>query len=163
MRIPNDLKEQREKYEKQGLGTCGPSILALLFNHPVEYIINHWYEDEYKDKGYANLTEMRRELNCFTPNWVKIKRGNKSKELKLPEGYWMAIARIQWEGDWGHWIEAQKHTHYVLIQAWGGENRIFCNSIGWFNQSQNKNYLKKGHITSFLVIDNWKMVKPQDL
>ena len=158
MKIPSDLHKERIKYEAKGGGTCGPSILALLFGHSVEYIITHW-DKEYN--GYATFGEMKNELALFSLAQVKRIGAKKSKKFKLPVGYWMAIARIQWEGDWGHWAEAQKHTHYVLIQAWDAGSRIFCNSRGWFHYSEDKNYLKNGHITSFLVIDDWKMVEPK--
>lgn len=137
------------------IGVCGPSAIAEAFGTSVQRVIDSWHVPY---KGYANVGEVRNELS--KRGWkTKLEKGNKAKKFTLPKGYNSAIARIQWEGDWGHWAEAQKHTHYVYLHRVrdGNDNiRIVCDGAGEFFSGSDfeKEYLKDGHITSYIVNEN---------
>ena len=151
MYTPTDYELMRDEWEtNKSYGTCGPTCIAIAVEDSVESIINLWVLKKDGDyyKGYANLGDMINVLESYDFE-VKRHRGNKSKFFFLPEGHDRAIARIQWEGDWGHWRVAQMNTHYVFIERAVGGVNVLCNGNGWFGEWNE--YLKDGHITSLLT------------
>lgn len=157
MYTPKDHLELAHSWEAKQLGTCAPAVVAVLAECPVQRIVDEW--EDYL--GYSNLEGLEEQLenHGFIP---KRLRGNKSRYLHVPTGYTRVIARIQWdnpddpEGKWGHWAEAQRRTHFVLIEKQGIKVNVFCNGNGWFNNITNKaffeHYLDTGYITSFLAV-----------
>lgn len=134
-------------------GVCGPAAIAALHGKTLEEVVNAWSEPY---QGYAPVKVMKRELEK-TYGWkVGMVRGGNIKKFLLPQGHDYAIARIQWEGDWKHWAEAQKNTHYVAIIRGISTNCVFSDETGWFDipKTGEHEYLEKGHITSFIVNKN---------
>lgn len=136
-------------------GICGPHAVSMGASRYAIYksvfdIINAW-DGGYK--GFATVKDMKRELAKYGWDDIKTVRGNKLKELKLPEGYGFAIARIQWgDGEWKHWAEAQQNTHYVYLEG----NEFISDEIPWRNLSKSVEYLEAGNgvVTSYLVNGN---------
>lgn len=145
MYTPDDSYRITQTFEQAGYGACGMCVVAIALKTNVQKV---WAEWTGGYRGYANFSEVEKELRNRRFE-VKRKRGNKSKTFILPKGYDKAIARIQWEGDWKHWAEAQQHTHYVFVERFEGKTMIFCNAKGWFEDDGT--YLNNGYITSYLV------------
>lgn len=147
---PKDNDFERDRWEARQLGTCGPSVVAVLLNKTVSAVIRSW-PVEYK--GHANMRDV---ISMLKQEGVDVRRapGGKSKTLELPAGAELAIARIQWEGEWQkHWMEAQRHTHFIVMRKINGVVYVFCNGRGWFAPSVPEDpYLDAGHITSFAVV-----------
>jgi hypothetical protein len=72
----------------------------------------------------------------------------------MPAGADRAVAFIQWE-EYRHWIEAQKHTHWLYLERRGGKVHVFCNGKGWFNEDDEafSTYLADGHVRSLLALN----------
>jgi hypothetical protein len=158
MYTPKDHLELAHSWEARQLGTCAPACIAVIHQSSVQDIVDRW--EGYL--GYANLEDLENQLELVYGIETRRMRGNKSKSLTLPPGVQRAIARIQWEnpdspdGKWGHWVEAQRRTHFLVLERQGFVTNVFCNGHGWFNNLKNKDfyahYLDGGHITSFLVV-----------
>lgn len=137
---------------KPELGICGPHAIASIVGMNVDQVIHTWV-DGYQ--GYAPLWQVRRELSWYGVS-CRLQSGRKSKIFSIPNDTDAAIARIQWEGDWGHWAEAQKHTHYVALHRVNGKLMVDCDGWGIFEANTN-DYLTDpengGHITSYLLIN----------
>lgn len=151
LKIPEDNEETRIHYELIDKGSCGPSVLAVITHEEVSTIIDNW--DNYR--GFAPVKEIRNELKKYGYE-TKFRQGGKSKEFPIPRTD-LAIIRIQWLNDgkeWEAFMEATKHTHYVLMKrvlcAWW----IFCNESGWFKlrSEQARNYLRNGYVSSYLEL-----------
>lgn len=149
--IPHDNEYYRDFYESQGKGSCGLSILAVIFRKSIKEILDGW-----KDyKGHAPVQELRRflEINC-----LKIKKKNiiESYDI-LKSNNARAIFRIQWLGNkegkfhgWDSWFEATSNTHYLYLE----NNYLFCNVDLWFPKENLYHYLgNNGIITSSLEIE----------
>lgn len=151
MKIPSDSDYLRDEYQSKGLGTCGPSIVALLKETSVQEIIDNWHIPY---KGYCSFGELQRELEKQGFGTKKARALNK-RAFELPEGATKAIARIQWKKKYAHWAEAQKNTHFVFLIEIKGYTNIFCNSAGWIlpDSPVAKMHLKRGRVTSYLILN----------
>ena len=149
MLTPPDVEKVRDEWEAKGLGACGPTVVAVAVSMNVQEVIDKW-DEEYQ--GTANVGHIERELRKYGLITKRI-AGRKSKMLAMPPDCLQAVAFIQW-GEHKHWIEAQKHTHWVYLETWGGHTHVFCNGYGWFSDDTKyfREYLKDGHVRSYMAI-----------
>lgn len=154
MFTPNDYEKTRDAWEAEGLGACGPSVVAVASGVSVQEAINDWEGGYF---GTANVGAIEKELQKHLFATKRV-RGNKSKQLFIPAGYSQAVAFIQW-GEHKHWIEAQKHTHwvYLMVPFWKESALyVFCNGVGWFpaDSEYGRKYLENGHIRSVIALSS---------
>lgn len=157
--VPRDNDSTRELYEREGLGVCGPAVIATLTKKKVGTIIDDYIEHY---KGHQTFRNIKEILKLLGINF-KQKNGHKVKEFPLPKTEY-SIVRVQWLGKgnldkyhgWNYWVEATQNTHYILIRKIGKKRFCFCNAIGWFfiNNQTTRDYLEEGYITSYLDIEN---------
>lgn len=134
-------------------GICGPHSIAQVIDLTTRDVILDWIGGY---KGFAPLREMKAMLDFYGAKY-KWMPSKDRKNFDLA-GYNLAIARIQWlpEGDdegqkWGHWAEAQMHTHYVSLKRVGDKVMVNCDGDGIF-EANTTDYLDFGEITSYLYI-----------
>lgn len=149
MLTPPDYEKTRDYWEGLGVGACGPSVIATATGKTVQEIIDAWDE---KYMGTANVGHIERELRKYGFATKRV-AGKKSKTISMPPGCLQALAFIQW-GEHKHWIEAQKHTHWIYLEIWNDDLHVFCNGEGWFraNSERGREYLKDGHIRSIIAL-----------
>jgi hypothetical protein len=76
--------------------------------------------------------------------------------LFMPIGFRAAVAFIQW-GEYKHWAERQKHTHWVFMELRDDNLHVFCNRDGWFSAETEhfREYLNNGYVRSILALENY--------
>ena len=125
-------------------GICGPFAIADILGKTVGSVIADWV---FGYKGYAPFWQIKAMLEKYGIRYTLCK-GKKSKVFDM-HGYDFGIARIQWEGNWKHWAEAQQHTHYVALKRIKGKILVSCDGFGIF-EANTTDYLKDGYITSYI-------------
>ncbi len=131
-------------------GICGPYALSVVLGKSMDEIIKDWIGGY---KGYAPLNQIISMLDFYKVKYQRA-NGRRAKTFhELPKGIDKVIARIQWEGNWKHWTEAQKNTHYVALKKTNGTWGVYTDEykpkgfrLEW------SYYLKDGYITSYLYI-----------
>lgn len=151
-KIPSDMDDMREAYEGKNPreGTCGPTLVAFLIGKTVKEVIDNW---SIPYRGYCSFRELEKELNKYGVQTERV-RAEFKDDYVLPEGVQMAIARIQWKGQYSHWAIAEKNTHFIYFEEALGALHYFDNTVGWFEKEWpvTKKYIKEGKITSFIKI-----------
>jgi len=147
--MPIDNDELRDQYQSRGFGTCGPAIIAVLFNETVQKVIDNWYG---KYEGYCTFHELKRELERYDWNSTMVKSNNK-RAFMISKGVDKAICLIGWKRKYSKWDIPAKNTHFILLQNTDKSVRIFCNSVGWVNSEhpRMKDHLKKGKVQAYLL------------
>ncbi len=141
---------------KNSLGICGPYALSCVLEKSLSDVIQDWIGGYH---GFAPFHKVMEMLDFYKVKYQRV-NGHHAKTFHgLPQGVNNAIARIQWEGDYKHWAEAQKFTHYVAVKRVNGEILIYSDELQEqspfkFNSTQALDYLKDGYITSYLYIQN---------
>jgi len=137
-------------------GICGAWVIGQFIDKPTVDIVNNWTGGY---KGYASMKDMIKELKKYGVSVVRKKAKNKKRFEVVAK---IAIAFIQWEGNYKHWMEAYKNTHWVMVRLRDDDClEIGCSNEGWFpvNSEFGRNYLKGGYIRSYLAITQTKGAK----
>jgi len=151
--VPSDNQEMQERYQLRGGGTCGVAVLAVIKNVTIKRILQ---SSKIRYNGYLPLRIMRQMLEQMGYS-TKLRGGKKSHRFPKPITD-LAVVRIQWFDNNGQefesFMEATKHTHYVLMKKFDDAWWIFCNGEGWFpkNCLRSMYYLEKGYVSSYLEI-----------
>jgi len=139
---------------KPNRGICGPHSIGIITGILRQTVMLDWDKAGLGPyKGYAPFKEIKAMLDFYGIKYKQVGAGQ-SKQFDL-KSYRAAIVRIQWDGDWGHWAEAQMHTHYVALTRHFGKYIVDCDGWGRFEANSNE-YLtdeeQGGTITSYLYI-----------
>ena len=143
---PQDFGEW-EKY-----GTCGESCIVVLTRTSTVSEQANFQKQKYGHL-WTNVKEIEEMLKSYFE--TKRKRGNKAKMLPTPSTD-QALIFIQWLDDEGkeyYWREAQKHTHWILMQKFDDGVWIWDNGWGWLKKEEwEKVGFEKGYIRSYLEL-----------
>lgn len=159
--VPDDhlnyLGRPASVFDKPGAwGYCGPACCAVIAQKNLSEIMAEW-EDQFGTYiGYAKWKQL---VNYLRGRGYEVKRKRlKDGRIIRKRGYYQ-LCRVQWyeskdDADkpsygWGHWAEATKNTHFILVDG----DYFFCNDTGWLLTKMLSSYLKgKGVITSYLRV-----------
>lgn len=146
---PIDNEQLRDEYQSKGFGTCGPAIVAVMFNLTIKDVIDNWTQ---LYRGYCSLGELKRELEKYGWNSALVPSTNK-RAIALPDGADQAVCMIEWKQKYSKWPIYEKNTHFVFLRKTDNGTRVFCNSAGWIDLDSKpiKDYLHKGKSRKYLV------------
>jgi len=149
--VPIDCIEETKKHIDKG-GCCGQAVLSVIEKTSIKKVFVNWFKLGLVWKGHTPNKDLRKYLES---RGYDVKLITKKNKTNFKERFY--VIRIQWLGKednkekpfhgYKHWIEATKHTHFILKE--GG--MFFCNESGWFFSLDN--YLRKeGVVTSVFEI-----------
>ena len=146
---PIDNDELRDSYQSRGFGTCGPAVVAVMFNRTVQDIIDNWSQ---LYRGFCSFKELQLELEKYGWKSERVESWNK-RVFMIPDGAEQAVCLIKWKEKYSKWPIAEKNTHFIILRKTDNGVRVFCNSVGWvdIDHKKIKEHLKKGKAKAYLI------------
>lgn len=133
--------------KKKDWGYCGCWVIAEIIGKSLNYVVKNWTGGY---KGYAPLSEVEVELKKYGFKTIRKRAKDKKKFEGVAD---LAIAFIQFNGDYHHWAEAYRNTHFVLLEKRNGNLLISSNGYTfWRDSDYGRRYLERGYIRSYLIV-----------
>lgn len=96
---------------------CGPFALAAALGIHIDEVENVFLKNGYAKKKYTNIKMMYSVLNELDVEWKGDSIGGL---MDISELTGTGLVRIQWCGPWtdpaAHWMERQRHTHWIATK-----------------------------------------------